>query len=245
MVATAWAQQPTPALAEAEKALRARAEQFYQLEVDKKFRQAEAFVAEDSKDLYYGNSKPDIRKFSIGKIEFSEDGKQAKVTVMITSVMKVPNMPGMEFTSPVPMTWKLDNGEWCWYQIQNGDIDTPFGKWHVSTDKNGPATSLPQGMADPSSLQSLITLDKKTIELQPGATEPQTAVVTNHLAGDITLKVVSAVPEGLRVSFSSAIVHPGASATLSFTAATGTHPNGIVAIAAGPLQEFRIQVHSK
>ena len=46
--ATAWAQQPSPATAEAEAALRARAEQFFQLQVDKKYRPAEAMVAEDT-----------------------------------------------------------------------------------------------------------------------------------------------------------------------------------------------------
>ena len=45
MAITAWAQQTNPAASKAEKALRARAQQFFQLEVDKKYRQAEAFVA--------------------------------------------------------------------------------------------------------------------------------------------------------------------------------------------------------
>ena len=38
-------------------------EQFLQLEVDKKYRQAETFVAEDTKDYYYDNGKPEINAF--------------------------------------------------------------------------------------------------------------------------------------------------------------------------------------
>src|ERR1700691_5106919 len=78
---TAWAQQPAPAAAEAEAALRARVEQFYQLQVDKKFRQAEALVAEESKDDYYNRSKPDIKGFSIQEIQLLDDNTRARVTL--------------------------------------------------------------------------------------------------------------------------------------------------------------------
>ena len=77
---TAWAQQPPPAPPEVEAALRARVEQFYQLEIDKKFRQAEAFVAEDTKDDYYNGSKPAIKASSIQKIEWSDNNTRARVT---------------------------------------------------------------------------------------------------------------------------------------------------------------------
>lgn len=245
VVATAWAQQTSPAAADAEKALRARAEQFYQLELDKKFRQAEAFVAEDTKDLYYRNNKPDIRKFTIDKVELDPDGIHAKVTVMITSVMNVPNMPGMEFTAPVSMTWKLDNGEWCWYQIQDGYIDTPFGKWKVSPSQTGTTPSFPAGMADPSSLKSLIAVDRRTVVVVPGASEAATATITNHLAGDITLQVSGPLPEGLTVSFSKAKVQAGESSVVSFAAAAGTHPAGVVDIRAGAVQDLQIRVESR
>jgi len=77
-------------VSDAEKALRARAEQFYQLEVGGEFRKAEALVAEDSKDYFYKNSKPEISKFEIEKVQIDPDGIHAIVTVNISSTMRNP-----------------------------------------------------------------------------------------------------------------------------------------------------------
>jgi len=74
---TAWAQQTNPAAAKAEKALRARVEQFFQLQVDKKFRQVEPMVAADSKDLYYNASKPDLKAFEVQKVELLDHNTRA------------------------------------------------------------------------------------------------------------------------------------------------------------------------
>src|SRR5580704_7107848 len=88
--ATAWAQQPSPAAAEAEAALRARAEQFFQLQVDKKYRPAEAMVADDTKDLYYNGKKFNITSFSIEKIEMLDDNAHARLTIKAKVKRAVP-----------------------------------------------------------------------------------------------------------------------------------------------------------
>ncbi len=72
--AIAWSQQAATTtqapMSEAETALRARVGEFYQLLVDKKFRQAESLVVEDSKDMYYNWGKPDIKGFDIKVLSF-------------------------------------------------------------------------------------------------------------------------------------------------------------------------------
>src|SRR5271154_6051875 len=94
---TAWAQQPSPAAAEAEAALRARAEQFFQLQVNKKYRPAEAMVADDTKDLYYDGSKFNIDNFSIQKIELLDDNTRAKVTIKTKVTRIAPGFGAMVF----------------------------------------------------------------------------------------------------------------------------------------------------
>src|SRR5260370_24279308 len=61
-----------------DEALRARITGFYQAHVDKKFRQADQFVAEDTKDFYYESNKPAYLSFNIGKITYSENFTKAK-----------------------------------------------------------------------------------------------------------------------------------------------------------------------
>src|SRR6185312_5700726 len=189
-------------MSRSEKALRARADQFYQLEVDGQFRKAESFVAEDTKDLYYKNSKPEISKFHIDKVEMAPDGKHAIVTVNISTTMRNPAFGAMNFSSPVPMTWKLDKGQWCWYQVQDGYIDTPFGKWHVGdANSTGKPPALPglNSSADPAKLSSLVTIDRTSVELSEDG-KASTIAITNHMSGTIDVKVASADLPGLSVS---------------------------------------------
>src|SRR4051794_20209879 len=88
-VTTVWAQQQSPEAAQAEAELRARVDQFFQLQVDKKFRQAESLVADDSKDAYYDGNKYNIKGFKIDTIQLLDDNTRAKVTIKgrVTFVM--------------------------------------------------------------------------------------------------------------------------------------------------------------
>src|SRR5580692_7030921 len=87
---TAWAQQVSPASADAEKAVRARAEKFLQLEVDKNFRAAWALVADDTQDYFFNSGRPDIRSFVIDKVELSDDNTRAKVIFRMKTVLRAP-----------------------------------------------------------------------------------------------------------------------------------------------------------
>ncbi len=242
VVATAWAQQTSPATAEAEKALRARAEQFFQLEVDKSFRKAEAFVATESKDYYYDNNKPDITGFRIDRVELSPDGKQAKLTTTITTVLRAPGIGAQEFTTPVSSDWKLENGQWCWYYLPVDVIETPFGKWQI-TKGNG-VISMPPGMpADASNLQAMVTIDRTALELSGGNTG--TVTITNNLPGIVNLELDNERPLGLVVSADKTQLGRGEKAMVSFSAAGDAKPNGTFRIKAGPVQDFLIQIRSK
>lgn len=243
VVATAWAQQTSPAMAEAEKALRARAEQFYQLEVDKKYRQAEAFVAEEAKDYYYDHDKPENKNYRIDKVEFI-DPTHAKLTVMVTAMLRAPGFGSQEFTVPQVQNWKLENGEWVWYYIQTGTIDTPFGEWKVTSGDG--TISLPPGMpADTSNLNKMITIDRTSVDLTAGSEKVETVTITNHLPGLVNLEISAARPEGLVVSIDKKQVGRDEKAIISFSVAGSKRPSGAVRIDAGPLQQFVIQIRTK
>src|SRR5579863_5627310 len=124
---TAWAQQVSPEAAEAEKAVRARAEKFLQLEVDKNFRGAWALVADDTQDYFFNSGRPDIKSFVIENVELSDNNTRAKVTLKVKRMLNAPGMAGQLFDFPGISTWKLENGDWYWYIDQSG-MDTPFGR---------------------------------------------------------------------------------------------------------------------
>ena len=56
----------------------------------------------------------------------------------------------------------------AYYYDQNVAVDTPFGKWQVVSGDG--KISMPPGMpADPSTLQSMITIDRTAVALVAGS----------------------------------------------------------------------------
>jgi hypothetical protein len=241
IAATALAQQTSPARIEAEKALRARAEQFYQLEVDKKFRQAEDFVAVDTKDYYYDNGKPDLRAVKIDRIEFTDD-THAIVHLIATVVMTAAGIGAQKFDVPAPANWKLEDGLWRMHVDQSAEIDTPFGKWRPGTSGDkGP--SLPPGMMDPTKIESAVTVDHSTIDLATGS---DSVIIINHLPGAISLELSADRPKGLVVKIDKTKLEAGEKATVSFSKDGDSQPAGAVHIVAMPInQELVVQIKAQ
>jgi len=243
IAATAWAQQTAPAAAEAEKALRARAEQFYQLEVDKNFRGAWALVAEDTKDYFFNAGRPDIQGFTIDKIEFLEGGKSARVMVKTKAVMRAPGLAAIAVDAPVVSTWKVDNGDWYWYVDQSGIVDTPFGKMPTSAAAGGPG-AIP-GIPNLASLKTQMSIDRTDVVLSEAA-PVQTVMLTNPLPGPVTIELQSPGVDGLIVEVDNKQVASQKQAKLTFRAKPGAKPNGRVGIDVQPLgQHFDVTVSSK
>ena len=110
-----------------DEALRARIKEFYQLQVDAKYRQAEALVAEDSKDAYYNSQKPKYLNFEMRDIEYSNDFTHAKATVACETIVNIAGFTGTPLKIPMRTYWKLENGEWFWYLDNQQVRQTPFG----------------------------------------------------------------------------------------------------------------------
>ncbi len=233
-------------VSDAEKALRARADQFYQLEVNGEFRKAEAFVAEDTKDFYYNTGKPEILKFHIEKVDIDPDGVHAVVKVNLTTTMRSPVVGAMNFSSTSATTWKLDNGQWSWYLVQNADINTPFGKWHIgdlSSKLQAPPLPGLNGI-DPSKVSGLVTIDRTSIELN-GDGGASTVTITNHMPGAIDVKLASGGLPGLAVTIDKEKPASGETSTVTFKTVGGAKPAGKITIAADPIQQFVIDVKTK
>ena len=125
VVAALQAQTPPP---EVDVALRSRITQFYQLEIQGKYRQAEQIVAEDTQDLFVGASKPSFYAFQILSIKYADDFKTAEVVTLVSRQVPVEGFMGRPLTSKMPTRWKLENGQWCYYVDPKKDLpSSPFG----------------------------------------------------------------------------------------------------------------------
>jgi hypothetical protein len=197
-----WAQQAAPAADEAKQALIGRVQDYYRLMVDKKYRQAEAMVADESKEDYYNGKKPDIRGFDVMSVALGEGQTTATVTIKAKVRMLMPGAGAQIFDMPSPTYWKLENGQWCWYVPEEVKRSTPFGKLNTAEGAGETRTLNEKGKAPEfNALLGQVTIDKTAVSLSAEAPE-QTIVIENGLPGPLTLRVDphADVIKGLKVT---------------------------------------------
>ncbi len=132
------AAQTTPPSPEVEQALRERATQFLQYQVEGNFRKSFDLVAEDTKDWYFGTAKGKLNSFKIETIEYAENFTKAMVKG--TTKRTIAAM-GQSFVIDVALLdrWKVEDGKWVWYRDPTV-METPFGAIPVPT---GPEATAP------------------------------------------------------------------------------------------------------
>jgi hypothetical protein len=242
---TAWAQQQSPEAAAAEVELRARVDQFFQLQVDKKYRQAESLVADDSKDAYYDGNKYNIRSFSVQKIELLDGNTRSRVTIKAKVTVIAAAAGPMEFDVPATSLWKLESGEWVYYINQEPVVQTPFGK--IDAVGVGVSTPTPgeQGKApDPVTLQSLVSVDTNSVALTEAAPGSE-VTISNDFPGAVDLALTGDHLEGFSVEFEKKHLEAGEKTRVRFKASEGVVPKSqVVRIIASPLnRQLDIQVN--
>jgi hypothetical protein len=237
-VSAAWAQQPAPAAAKAEAALRARVEQFYQLQVDKKFRQAEALVAEDSKDEYYDGAKQDIRSFEIQKIELQNDNTRAVVTLKRKVVLKSALIGPQQFEMPLLSRWKVESGQWVWYIDPATVGQTPFGQMKKPSPEEIKRAPLPPpaDRMNVANLRKQVTADRNSVALD--ASNPdQTVTFTNRMPGSITLELTQPQLADVSVELEKSNLKAGETSALRFHRTGPAKSSGVVLVLVNPLNE--------
>ena len=169
------AKEPPKPPPDVDRALRARVTEFVQYHVTGEFRKAEALVAEDSKDLFYNRNKPRYMKFiEIARIDYNEDFTKATVIVSVVMPTLLPGWEGGPPTVPIPLTWKIEEGKWCWYLPPETLLRTPFGAIPLNSAAAASATAPGQmpalpGIAGPSPALPPADADPKALAAIAGA----------------------------------------------------------------------------
>lgn len=206
-----------PAPPEIDATLRDRVAKFFQAQVNGKYRQADQYVAEDTKDYFYVLNKVPLVKFEITKIVYSANFTKAAVTVRTEREVSVALIPKMKLYNQESTDWKIENGLWCWTVDQNV-IKTPFGDMRRSIpvpdgQASGATPQVPiPGVAD---MTKTVAGDKSEIEL--GERKTDQVVLRNSLPGPVTLSLDAPPTPGLAVKLDRSTVEPNGSARVLLT----------------------------
>jgi hypothetical protein len=204
-----------------DKALRERITQFYQRQVERRYREAEAFVAADTKDYFYSANKSDFLSCALDRIEYLNDAKQAKAWLQCERNIMFPGFAGQVLKMPVISTWKLEKGKWFWFVDQKGLVETPFGPIKPGTPGDQRSAAAP---ATPFSIPSVeialnkVKADKSALTLKDGETAQLT--FTNTASGVMAVSCRD-LPEGISVSPMKAELQKGGTVTVTVKALEG------------------------
>ena len=213
--------------AEVEEALRGRVTEFYTHFQQRKYRQAEGLVDEESRDYFYASSKKPILSFELVNMEFGEDFQTAKASV---NVMVMLPMMGPE-PVPFPLT-----GDWRWIEdnwyihmegAKPGTIKQgPFGPMRINPEgaaragaEQGLPTYSPEGIKQ--ALKSMYRVEPETLRFAHEPSEPITQTVRFINPGPARLSVIATEEihtlPGLQIEFDRRQIEPGEELPITFT----------------------------
>ena len=215
--------------ADVEQAVLARATEYYTLLLNHEYRKAEAMVAEDTKDFYYNGSKPNITKFEVKGVRFSDHFTRAVVSTVVSQKAVMPlGMPGGnagDWALTLPSAWKFENGNW-YYFVDQSVILNPVGKATRVQGASGSAGSTGVKVPTPEEIEKEIskppdfaygkvTADKPAVTLGPGETEK--VAIVNGAQGQVRLRLSGQIT-GVAARLDRAQVDAGDKAILSLEA---------------------------
>ncbi len=213
-----------------DEALRARIQQFYQHHVDGKFRLAEQFVAEESKDDFYSANKPRCLKFEVPRIDYTDQFTRAKATIVCTMFVNMPGFINKPLPVPLPSHWKIVDGVWYWY-LPPVSRETPFGTMNPGqgTANQLPASPLPQGR-ELEALADKVKADRRSVAFRNAEAGAAEVVVTNTLEGNVKLSIEAPKAAGLQAEISPADLKPNGKAVLTIKSAASQTPRQAVVV---------------
>lgn len=195
-------------------ALRDRATKFFQAHADGKFRLADAYVAEDSKDYFFAKPKTRYLKVWGHKIKYSDNFTKAEVATTVDMEMKVARIGTVTIRPNIPSFWKLENGEWVWYYVKQMEVATPWGISKRTPEGEGqPGSRKPVTLAE---VMSGVVLEKDRVTLLGYKESSGSLKVTNNLPGEVRIAVNGITAPGLTVNVDKAILQAGESANVEF-----------------------------
>jgi hypothetical protein len=222
LVSGLWAQNPRnpfdKAPPDVDEALRDRITKFYQAHVDRKFRQADQYVAEDTKDFYYEANKPTYQAFEIKSITYSDNFSKAKAIVNCKMRVMIPGFSEEPVMVPTPSVWKLENGQWFWYVDQSQGRETPFGRMKPATEAPAGGGVLPSLSSGPD-IQALwknVRADKNLVQLKAAEESSGEVTISSKMPGNVKLRLDYSKSPGLEVSLDRDELKSGEQAKVSF-----------------------------
>jgi len=197
--------------------LRERVAAFYEHFRKGEFRQAEQYIDEESKDLFYGAKKNRIINYEIKTIEYADDFRVADVLVSCRTI--IPMLGSKPLDVPLSSSWQYAEGNWMLHlnepeELKQTSFSSPFGS--MQFDQNlpeGGRLESQQEQVQPPTIESVKTMyrvSKQGIRFPTSRVGGiQTVEVENRSIGTLKLESFTREIEGLKVTIEKTEIAAG------------------------------------
>ena len=199
--------------------LRQRVTQYFHLQMEGKFRQAEALVCEVSRDAYYDMEKTRWKSFELLKTTYEDEFRTGRAVVVLGTTLTTLQGP-IPAKYPLTTIWKLENGQWCYYidPERAKSLDTPFGKMSAGPDAvGGGGFAVPDPERVKESFRRGVTVSQSKAVLRGYEKSSATLQVTNTLPGSVELDLNHDPRDGFTAKLGKTSLSAGESTSLELS----------------------------
>jgi hypothetical protein len=204
-----------------DEAVRQRVTEFYKLQMDGKFRQAESYVCEASRDAYYDMDKTRWRSSEVLRTSYEDDFRTGKIVVVLGTTLNTLQGP-IPANYPMTSVWKYQEGQWCYYidPERAKNFQSPFGKMTPGPETRAAGTggmpTLPNVEDIERQLREGVTIDRSKVTLRGYEPSGGRVLISNTLPGTVELELWHLPLEGFQAKLSRTDLAPGEKAMLEF-----------------------------
>ena len=199
--------------------VRQRVAEFFTLQMEGKFRQAESLVCAASRDAYYDMEKTRWKSVEVQRVHYEDNFTTAKAIVVLGTTLTT--LQGvLPARYPTTSIWKFQDGAWCYYidPERAKTRETPFGTMHAGPDpapgQGGGGFNIPNPEDIKRAFLQGVTVSQEQIVL-PGHEKSEVKLeVRNRLPGMVELELAAFAREGLTARLDKSKLGPNESAIL-------------------------------
>jgi len=187
-----------------EAAVRKRAMDFYSLQMDGKFRQAEAFICEEGKDRFYNSQKRKWLSVKILDLKLEDQDKKALVTMALETTQNTAAGP-FQLTMPAQTYWRVEGDSWCrFYPESNTEgKSTPFGLMKAGDPGMNAKKPLNMTPVDPAAVLQGVKTNRDQLHLSGKGISMDQIEIKNTLPGLVELDLPPVPVPGLKLTLSA------------------------------------------
>lgn len=198
-----------------DQALRERITKFFQAQSEGRFRVADQYVHEDSKDIFFEADKRRCHSFEIARINYTESFQRATAMVTCETDLLLARTGLVKVKMPLTSFWKVSDGQWWWYMTPVKSRTTPFGEMKPGPPADGAQASPVRKGPSMADILNMVRADRNEVRISAATQAVESVIITSLLPGEMRLQLEPKSVPDLKIELDRTLLKEKETATLA------------------------------